>query len=95
MKESIKLAIKILSKNNFLEFKESGILTKIAINDIKYIKKKKYSKYCTIKTIDNVFRVRDTIYNLKDKTKLTQIKKDLLINKKHIKTKKDIENIKY
>lgn len=40
MKESIKLAIKILSKNNFLEFKESGILTKIAINDIKYIKKK-------------------------------------------------------
>lgn len=93
MKESIKLAIKILSKNNFFEFKESGIKYKIAINNIIYIKKEKYSKYCTIKTTDNSYRVRDTILNLKDKTKLTQIKKDLLINKKHVNNKKDIEKI--
>lgn len=93
MRESIKLAIKILSKNNFFEFKESGIRYKIAINNIEYIKKEKYSKYCTIKTVDNTFRVRDTILNLKEITKLTQIKKDLLINKRHIKNKKDIEKI--
>ena len=37
MKESIKLAIKILSKNNFLEFKESGIKNKIAIENIIFI----------------------------------------------------------
>ena len=94
IKESIKLAIKIVSKNNFFKFKESGINNKIAINDIMYIKKEKYSKYCTIKTIDNTFRVRDTISNLREKTKLTQVKKDLLINKKHINNKIDIEKIK-
>ena len=94
MQQSIKLAIKILSKNNFLEFKESGIKEKIAINDIEYIKKEKYSKYCTIKTTDNTFRVRNTISNLKEKTKLTQIKKDLLINTKQIKNKRDIEKIR-
>ena len=93
IKESIKLAIKILLKNNFLEFKESGINNKVAIDNIIYIKKEKYSKYCTIKTIDNSFRVRDTISNLKEKTKLTQIKKDLLVNKKHITNKKDLEKI--
>ena len=94
MQQSIKLAIKILSKNNFLEFKESGIKEKIAINDIEYIKKEKYSKYCIIKTTDNTFRVRDTISNLKENTKLTQIKKDLLINTKQIKNKRDIEKIR-
>ena len=39
MRESIKLAIKILSKNNLLEFKESGIKNKVAIDNIIYIQK--------------------------------------------------------
>jgi len=94
IQQSIKLAIKILSKNNFLEFKESGIKEKVSINDIEYIRKEKYSKYCTIKTSDNTFRVRDTISNLKEKTKLTPVKKDLLINIKKIKSKRDIEKIR-
>lgn len=94
IKESVKLALKIIYRDNFFEFKESGINNKIAIKDIKYIKKEKYSKYCTIKTIEDTFRVRDTIINLKEKTKLTQVKKDLLINKKYIKNKKEIEKIR-
>ena len=91
MKESIKLAIGIVAKNNFLEFKESGINYKMPINDIMYIKKEKYSKYCIIKTIDNYFRVRDTISNLKEETKFTQIRKELLVNNKYMGNKKDIE----
>lgn len=94
MRESIKLAIKIISKNNLLEFKESGIKNKIAIDNIIYIQKEKYSKYCTIKTTDNFFRVRDTISNLKQETKLCQIKKDLLINKRYINNIDDFEKIK-
>lgn len=93
IKESVKLAIKIISKDNFFEFKESGINNKIPINSIIYIKKDKYSKYCIIKTIDDTFRIRDTISNLKNKTKLTQIKKDLLINKKYINNKNEINKI--
>lgn len=94
MKESIKLAIKILSKNNLLEFKESGIKNKIAIDNIVYIQKEKYSKYCTIKTTDSFFRVRDTISNLKRETKLSQIKKDLLVNSRYINDINDFEKVK-
>lgn len=94
MQESIKLAIKIISKNNLLEFKESGIQNKIVIDNIIYIQKEKYTKYCIIKTIDNFFRVRDTIINLKEKTKLVQIKKDLLVNKKYISNIEDFYKIK-
>lgn len=94
MKTSVELAIKILTKDSFLEFKENGINHKIVINNIIYIKKEKYSKYCIIKTTNNSFRIRNTIANLKEKTKFTQIRKDLLINKKHIKNKKEIERIK-
>lgn len=93
IRESIRLSLKILLKNNLLEFKESGIKNKIAIDNIVYIKKEKYSKYCIIKTVDNFFRVRDTISNLKEETKLIQVKKDLLINKKYITNKKEIEKI--
>lgn len=94
MQESIKLAIKIISKNNLLEFKESGIQNKIVIDNIIYIQKEKYTKYCIIKTIDSFFRVRDTIINLKEKTKLVQIKKDLLVNKKYISNIEDFYKIK-
>ena len=94
MRESIKLAIKILYKNNLLEFKESGIKNKIAIDNIIYIQKEKYSKYCTIKTTDSFFRVRDTISNLKEQTKLLQIKKDLLVNNRYISNIEDFEKIK-
>ena len=93
MKESIKLAIKILSKNNFLEFKECGIRSKVAIENIIFIQKEKYSKYCIIKTTTSYFRVRDTITNLKEKSNLTQIRKDLLINKNYIKNITDFEKI--
>ena len=93
MKESVKLAVNIIAKNNFLEFKESGIYYKMAINDIIYIKKEKYSKYCIIKTIDNYFRVRNTIVSLKEETQFMQIKKDLLINRKYITNKKEIEKL--
>ena len=55
IKESIKLAVKIILKNNFIEFKESGIKNKVAIDNIIYIKKEKYSKYCIIKTTENKF----------------------------------------
>lgn len=94
MQESIKLAIKIISKNNLLEFKESGIQNKIVIDNIIYIQKEKYTKYCIIKTIDSFFRVRDTIINLKERTKLIQIKKDLLVNKKYISNIEDFYKIK-
>lgn len=94
MQESVKLAIKIISKNNLLKFKESGIQNKIVIDNIIYIQKEKYTKYCTIKTIDSFFRVRDTIINLKEKTKLVQIKKDLLVNKKYISNIEDFDKIK-
>lgn len=94
MQESIKLAIKIISKNNLLEFKESGIQNKIVIDNIIYIQKEKYTKYCIIKTIDSFFRVRDTIINLKEKTKLVQIKKDLLVNKNYISNIEDFYKIK-
>lgn len=93
MKESIKLAIKTISINNLLEFKENGRKYKIVIDDIIYIKKEKYRKYCTIKTTDTFFRVRDTITNLKQKTKFPQIKKDLLINDKYITNINDIDRI--
>lgn len=93
MKESVKLAISIITKNNFLEFKESGINYKIPINDVIYIRKEKYSKYCIIKTVDNFFRVRDSLMNLKEASKLTQIRKDLLINKKYITNKKDVQRL--
>lgn len=93
MRESIRLAISIISKNNFLEFRESGINYRLPINDIIYIRKEKYSKYCIIKTVDNYFRVRNTLLNLKLETKLTQIRKDLLINKKYITNKKDVQRL--
>lgn len=94
IKNSVDLAIKILSKKNFFEFKESGIDHKIVIDDIIYIKKEKYSKYCHIKTVNSFFRVRDTITNIKEKTKLTEIKKGLLVNKRYIANKNDMEKIK-
>jgi len=94
IKESIKLAVKIILKNNFIEFKESGIKNKVAIDNIIYIKKEKYSKYCIIKTTENTFRVRETIFNLKEQTKLTQIKKDLLINNRYISNIDEFEKIK-
>lgn len=94
MQESMRLAIKIISKNNLLEFKESGIQNKIVIDNIIYIQKEKYTKYCIIKTIDSFFRVRDTIINLKEKTKLIQIKKDLLVNKNYISNIEDFYKIK-
>lgn len=94
MQESMRLAIKIISKNNLLEFKESGIQNKIVIDNIIYIQKEKYTKYCIIKTIDSFFRVRDTIINLKEKTKLVQIKKDLLVNKNYISNIEDFYKIK-
>lgn len=94
IKNSVDLAIKILSKKNFFEFKESGIDHKIVIDDIIYIKKEKYSKYCHIKTVNSFFRVRDTIANIKEKTKLTEIKKGLLVNKRYIANKNDMEKIK-
>lgn len=94
IKNSVDLAIKILSKKNFFEFKESGIDHKIVIDDIIYIKKEKYSKYCHIKTVNSFFRIRDTIANIKEKTKLTEIKKGLLVNKRYIANKNDMEKIK-
>lgn len=93
MKESIKLAIKILSKNNFLEFKESRIRNKVAIENIIFIQKEKNSKYCIIKTTTSFFRIRDTITNLKEKTNLTQLKKELLVNNKYINNIYDFKKI--
>ncbi len=93
LKTSIRLAINIVAKNNFFEFKESGINYKIAISSIIYIKKEKYSKYCIIKTINGFFRIRDTIVNLKDKTRLIQLKKDLLVNEKYINDTNNIDKI--
>ena len=93
MTKTIKLAIEILTKNNLIEIKEKREKNKVAIDKIIYIKKEKSGKYCKIKTTDDNYRVRETIKNLKEKTSLPQIERDLLINKKYINNITEYEKI--
>lgn len=82
LRDALEKAINILNSNNFLIIDRN---TKVAINDICYIKKIKNSKYCSIKTIHNdEIRIRKSLKYLEKTLKFRKVKNYLLVNDKNI-----------
>ena len=78
LRDTLEKAISILENNKFLTIDKG---TKVAINDICYIKKIKNSKYCSINTIHNdKIRIRRSLKSLEKELKFKKLKNYLLLN---------------
>lgn len=85
--KSLDLALNILLNGQTIKIDDENVI----IDDILYIQKEKSSKYCTIKTFSNDYRVRQSLIELQKETNLERIRKDLLINRKNTISIKDDE----
>lgn len=77
LNEAILFAIQIVKKNKFLKVNRD---CEISIKDICYILKEKNSKYCTIKTLYDEYRIRKPLKELEKKLHFKKLKNYLLIN---------------
>lgn len=77
--KSLDLALNILLKDQTIKVDGENVL----IDDILYIQKEKSSKYCTIRTLNSNYRVRQSLIELQKETNLERVRKDLLINRKN------------
>lgn len=77
--ESLNLVLNILSKDQTIKIDDENVL----IDNILYVQKEKSSKYCTIRTLNSNYRVRQSLTELQKETNLERVRKDLLINRKN------------
>ncbi len=75
----------ILLDEDFIEIYFNNKKVKLHLNDILYITKEKYSKYCMINTTSGTIRIRNSLTELKKQTGFKQVKKHLLLNEYNVK----------
>lgn len=78
--DRINTALDILNYNGYITIKNDNIIT----NDILYIEKEKNSKYCTIQTFNDKFRVRKSLSQLENELNIKRTNKYLLLNNKNV-----------
>lgn len=81
LKEALKTSLDIFESQGFLTLNDDSQLFN---KDILYVMKEKNTKYCIIKTWNDEFRLRKSLYKLQNELHLTKVKKYLLINERNV-----------
>lgn len=78
--DRINIALDILNTNGYITLKNDNIIA----DDILYIEKEKNSKYCTVKTFNDKYRVRKSLSQLENELNIKRTNKYLLLNNKNV-----------
>lgn len=78
--DRIDTALDILYTHGHVTINNENVIT----DDILYIEKEKNSKYCTVKTFDNEYRVRKSLSQLENLLNIKRTNKYLLLNNRNV-----------